>query len=74
MIGWGWLIAAYLLGDLTGIIMMAILYGSWSHKEEREKQFLISQGLIYPDSTTLEEAEKKNRQRCNADGSKGGVL
>ena len=54
MIGWGWLIAAYFLGDLTGIIMMAILYGSWSHKEQK--------------------AEIKNRQRCNADGSKGGVL
>ena len=74
MIAWGWLIAAFFLGDLIGIIAMAILYGSWSHTEEREKQFLISQGLIYPDSITLEEAEKKNRQRGNADGSKGGVL
>ena len=54
MIAWGWLIAAFFLGDLMGISVMAILYGSWSHKEE--------------------EAEKKNRQRCNADGSKGGVL
>lgn len=74
MVSWGWLIAVFFLGDATGIFMMAILYGSWSHKEEREKQFLISQGLIYPDSITLEEAEKKNRQRGNADGSKGGVL
>ena len=54
MIGWGWIIAAFVLGDLVGIIVMAILYGSWSHKEQ--------------------EAEKKNRQRGNADGSKGGVL
>ena len=42
------------IGDMMGITAMAILYGSWSHKEQ--------------------EAEKKNRQRCNADGSKGGVL
>ena len=54
MIAWGWLIAAFFLGDMMGIIVMAILYGSWSHKEQ--------------------EAEIKNRQRCNADGSKGGVL
>ena len=38
MIGWGWLIAAFFLGDMMGIIVMAILYGSWSHKEEREKE------------------------------------
>lgn len=54
MVSWGWLIAVFFLGDATGIFMMAILYGSWSHKEEK--------------------AEKKNRQRGNADGSKGGVL
>lgn len=66
MVHWGWLIGAFFLGDLMGIVVMAILYGSWSHKEEREKQFLISQGLIYPDSITLEEAKKKEppaRQR-----------
>ena len=54
MIGWGWLIPVFILGELTGIIVMAILYGSWDKKEQK--------------------AEKKNRQRCNADGSKGGVL
>ena len=54
MVSWGWLIAVFFLGDMMGIIVMAILYGSWSHKEEK--------------------AEKKNRQRGNADGSKGGVL
>ena len=74
MIAWWVALITFVLGDMMGIVVMAILYGSWSHKEEREKQFLISQGLIYPDSITLEEAEKKNRQRCNADGSKGGVL
>ena len=74
MIPWWVALITLVLGDMMGIIVMAILYGSWNHKEEREKQFLISQGLIYPDSITLEEAEKKNRQRCNADGSKGGVL
>ena len=74
MIPWWVALITLVLGDMMGIIVMAILYGSWSHKEKREKQFLISQGLIYPDSITLEEAEKKNRQRCNADGSKGGVL
>ena len=47
----GWIIGAFFLGDLMGIITMAILYGSMDKK-----------------------AEKKNRQRGNADGSKGGVL
>ena len=74
MIPWWVALITLVIGDMMGITAMAILYGSWSHKEEREKQFLISQGLIYPDSIALEEAEKKNRQRCNADGSKGGVL
>lgn len=50
MIGWGWLIAAFFLGDIMGIIVMAILYGSWSHKEEREKEFMVREGLIYPDT------------------------
>ena len=54
MIGWGWIIAAFVLGDLMGVIAMAILYGSWDKIEQK--------------------AEKKNRQRGNADGSKGGVL
>ena len=52
MIGWGWLIAAFFLGDMMGIIVMAILYGSWSHKEEREereKEFMIRERLIYQD-------------------------
>ena len=49
MIGGGWLIVAFFLGDMMGIIVMAILYGSWSHKEEREKEFLIRERLIYPD-------------------------
>ena len=49
MIGWGWLIAAFFLGDMMGIIVMAILYGSWSHKEEREKEFMVREGLIYQD-------------------------
>lgn len=55
MVSWGWLIAAFFIGDMMGIFMMAILYGSWSHQEKKAE-------------------EKKNRQRCNADGSKGGVL
>lgn len=50
MIGWGWLIAAFFMGDIMGIIVMAILYGSWSHKEEREKEFMVREGLIYPDT------------------------
>ena len=51
MIGWGWLIAAFFLGDMMGIIEMAILYGSWSHKEEREKDFRsVREDLIYPDT------------------------
>ena len=54
MVGWGWLIAAFILGFMVGIIEMAILHGSWDKMEEK--------------------AEKKNRQRGNADGSKGGVL
>ena len=54
MIPWWVALITLVLGDLMGIIVMAILYGSWSHKEQ--------------------EAEKKNRQRGNADGSKGGVL
>ena len=54
MIGWGWIIAAFVLGDLTGIIVMAILHGSWDKWEQK--------------------AEKKNRQRANADGSKGGSI
>jgi len=54
MIAWGWLIAAFFLGDMMGIIVMAIMYGSRDKIEQK--------------------AEKKNRQRCNADGSKGGVL
>ena len=69
MIAWWVGVLLFFLGNMMGIIAMAILYGSWSHKEEREKQFLISQGLIYPDSITLEEAKKMNRQRGNADGS-----
>ena len=54
MIGWGWIIGAFVLGDLMGVIVMAILYGSRDKIEQK--------------------AEKKNRQRGNADGSKGGVL
>lgn len=54
MIHWWVALITLVLGDMMGIIVMAILYGSWRHKEQ--------------------EAEKKNRQRCNADGSKGGVL
>ena len=49
MIAWWVGVLLFFLGDMMGIIAMAILYGSWSHKEE--------------------EAEKKNRQRGNADGS-----
>lgn len=55
MIGWGWIIAAFVLGAMTGILVMAILHGSWDKMEQKAE-------------------EKKNRQRGNADGSKGGVL
>ena len=51
MIPWWVALITLVLGDLMGIIVMAILYGR-----------------------TNKQAEKKNRQRGNADGSKGGVL
>ena len=51
MIPWWVALITLVLGDLMGIIVMAILYGNTNKK-----------------------AEKKNRQRGNADGSKGGVL
>ena len=54
MIAWWWAVVTLFIGKLIGISVMAILFGSWSHKEQ--------------------EAEIKNRQRGNADGSKGGVL
>ena len=54
MIPWWVALITLVLGDLMGVIAMAILYGSWDKIEQK--------------------AEKKNRQRGNADGSKGGVL
>lgn len=54
MIPWWWAAVAFFLGDMLGIIAMAICVGSTDKAEQR--------------------AEIKNRQRCNADGSKGGVL
>lgn len=38
MVHWGWLIGALFLGKLMGIVAMAILYGSWSHEEEKKGQ------------------------------------
>ena len=54
MIPWWVALITLVLGDMMGIIVMAILYGSRDKIEQK--------------------AEKKNRQRGNADGSKGGVL
>ena len=38
MVHWGWMIGAFFLGKLMGIVVMAILYGSWSHKEEKAQK------------------------------------
>ena len=38
MVHWGWIIGAFFMGDLMGIVAMAILYGSWSHKEEKAQK------------------------------------
>ena len=38
MVHWGWIIGAFFLGDLMGIVVMAILYGSWSHQEEKTQK------------------------------------
>lgn len=49
MVAWWWLIIAFFIGEAVGITAMAICIGSADKKEEREKDFLIRQGLIYPD-------------------------
>ena len=49
MISWVWLIVAFFLGDALGIIAMAICVGSTDKQEEREKEFLIRERLIYQD-------------------------
>ena len=74
MIPWWAAVIAFILGDLLGIAAVAICVGSTDKKEEREKQFLIREGLIYPETLPGNGGEKENRQRGNADGSKGGVL
>ena len=74
MISWAWLIVAFFLGDALGIIAIAICVGSTDKQEERNKKFLVREGLIYPDRLPGNGREKENRQRGNADGSKGGVL
>ena len=74
MIPWWAAVIAFILGDLLGVGAVAICVGSTDNKEEREKQFLIRERLIYPDTLPGNGGEKENRQRANADGSKGGVL
>ena len=49
MIGWGWLIAAFVGGEIFGFICAAICSGNWDKKEEREKEYQIRERLIYPD-------------------------
>ena len=38
MIGWGWLILAFILGDAMGITVMAICFSSWDRKEQKTKK------------------------------------
>ena len=38
MIGWGWLIVAYITGNAMGIIVMAILHGCWDKMEEKAEK------------------------------------
>lgn len=38
MIHWAWLIAAFLIGKLVGIVSMAIIVGSTDKAEEKAKK------------------------------------
>ena len=35
MVGWGWLIVAFILGNALGIVVMAILFASWDRLERK---------------------------------------
>lgn len=38
VVHWGWIIGAFVLGELMGIISMAILHGSWDKMEEKAEK------------------------------------
>ena len=46
MIGWGWLIAAFVVGEIFGFICAAICSGNWDKKEEREKEKQVWEALM----------------------------
>ena len=37
MVHWGWLIAAWVIGDIMGMMVIIICMGCWDKAEEKEK-------------------------------------
>lgn len=49
MVAWWWLIIAFIAGEIMVISAIAICAGNTDVKEEQDRDFLIREGLIYPD-------------------------
>lgn len=49
MIPWRWLLIAWVIGELMGIMATAICAGSWDKAEERKRKQLENMKLIYPE-------------------------
>ena len=49
MVGWGWLIAAWAIGELMGFATVIICMGSGDKAEKRKRKELENLKLIYPE-------------------------